>query len=142
ARQLASRARRRVQGVDKTTDTDMATQREIVDAFLAASRNGDFEGLLAMLDPDVVVLADDAAARLGGSRQLRGADAVAKAFVGRAQTARTALIDGAVGAVVAPRGRLLLVVNFRIANGKIVEINAVGDPGRLGTFDLAVLDQD
>jgi|SRR5262245_1835944 len=141
ARQLASRARRRVQGADKNADADLASQQEIVDAFLAASRNGDFEGLLAVLDPDVVVLADDAAARLGGSRELRGADAVAKAFMGRARAAQTALVDGTVGAVVAPRGRLLLVVNFTIANGKIVEINAVGDPARLGEFDLAVLDE-
>ena len=101
--------------------------------FLTASRNGDFEGLLAVLDPDVVVLADDAAARLGGSREVRGAQAVAKAFMGRAQTAQSALINGVVGAVVAPRGRLLMVVNVTIANGRIVEINAVGDPDRLQT---------
>ena len=141
ARQLASRARRRVQGVDKASDTDLASQREIVDAFLAASRNGDFEALLAVLDPDVVALADDAAVRLGGPHELRGADAVARAFMGRAQAARSALVNGAVGAVVAPRGRLLLVVSIRIVNGKIVEMNAVGDPERLGEFDLSVLDE-
>lgn len=141
ARQLASRARRRVQGADKASDTDLASQREIVDAFLAASRNGNFEGLLAVLDPDVVVTADDAAARLGGSHELRGADAVARAFVGRAQAARTVLVDGAVGAVVAPRGRLRLVVRFTIADGKIAAIDAVGDPERLSAFDLSVLDE-
>jgi RNA polymerase sigma-70 factor, ECF subfamily len=141
ARQLASRARRRVQGAEKSPDTDIASQQTIVDAFLAASRNGDFEGLLAVLDPEVVVLADDAAARIGGSRELRGAPAVARAFMGRAQTARTALIDGAVGAIVAPQGRLLMVVNFRIASGRIVEINAVADPGRLDQFDLSMLDE-
>jgi RNA polymerase sigma-70 factor, ECF subfamily len=140
ARQLASRARRRVQGAEKSPDTDIADNQRVVDAFLAASRNGDFEGLLAVLDPDVVVLSDDAAARLGGSHELRGAEAVARVFMGRAQAAHSALVDGAVGAVVAPRGRLLMVVNFTIADGKIVEINAVGDPGRLGQFDLAVLD--
>jgi RNA polymerase sigma factor (sigma-70 family) len=141
ARQLASRARRRVQGADKHRDTDISSQRTIVDAFLSASRNGDFEGLLAVLDPDVVVLADDAAARLGGSREVRGSQAVARAFMGRAQTAQSALIDGVVGAVVAPRGRLLMVVNVTIANGRIVEINAVGDPERLRNFDLSVLDE-
>jgi RNA polymerase sigma-70 factor, ECF subfamily len=141
ARQLASRARRRVQGADKHPDADISSQRTIVDAFLTASRNGDFEGLLAVLDPDVVVLADDAAARLGGSRELRGAHAVAKAFMGRAQTAQSALINGVVGAVVAPRGRLLMVVNVTIANGRIVEINAVADPAQLRDVDLAILDQ-
>lgn len=141
ARQLASRARRRVQRADKASDSDLASQQEIVDAFLAASRNGDFEGLLAVLDPDVVVLADDAAARLGGARELRGAGAVARAFMGRAQAARTALVNGAVGAVVAPRGRLLMVVRFTIADGRIAEIDAVADPERLGEFDLSVLDE-
>jgi RNA polymerase sigma-70 factor, ECF subfamily len=139
ARQLASRARRRVQGADKDLDAEIAEQQSVVDAFLAASRNGDFEALLAVLDPDVVVRADDAAARLGGSRETRGADAVAKAFMGRAQAARSARVDGAVGAVVAPRGRLLLVLGFTIANAKIVEIDAVADPERLGQFELAVL---
>jgi RNA polymerase sigma-70 factor (ECF subfamily) len=139
ARQLASRARRRVQGADKHPDVDISSQKTIIDAFLDASRKGDFEGLLAVLDPDVVVLADNAAARLGGSRELRGAQAVAKAFMGRAQAARSALIDGVVGAVVAPRGQLLMVVNFTIANGRIVEIDAVADPERLQDFDLALL---
>jgi RNA polymerase sigma-70 factor (ECF subfamily) len=141
ARQLASRARRRVQGADKDLDADVSGQRKVVDAFLAASRDGDFESLLAVLDPDVVVTADDAAARLGGSHEMRGAQAVARAFMGRAQTARSALVDGAVGAVVAPRGQLLMVVSFTIANGKIARIDAVANPERLGEFDLAVLDE-
>jgi RNA polymerase sigma factor (sigma-70 family) len=139
ARQLASRARRRVQGAGKNAEAERAADQQVVDAFLAASRNGDFEGLLAVLDPDVVVRADDAAARLGGSRETRGAEAVARAFLGRAQAARTALVDGAVGAIVAPHARLLLVVGFTIANGRIVEIDAVGDPERLQQFDLVVL---
>ncbi len=140
ARQLASRARRRVRGTDKAADADLVAQQGIVDAFLAASRDGDFEALLAVLDPDVVVRADDAAARLGGGlRELRGADAVARAFMGRARAARSALVDGAIGAIVAPRGRLLLVNRITIANGKIVEIDAVADPARLGGFDLTVL---
>jgi RNA polymerase sigma factor (sigma-70 family) len=140
ARQLASRARRRVRGTDKAADADLVAQQGIVDAFLAASRDGDFEALLAVLDPDVVVRADDAAARLGGGlRELRGADAVARAFMGRAQAARSALVDGAIGAIVAPRGRLLLVNRITIANGKIVEIDAVADPAKLGELDLAIL---
>jgi RNA polymerase sigma factor (sigma-70 family) len=139
-RQLASRARRRVRGTDKAIDADLIAQQGVVDAFLAASRDGDFEGLLAVLDPDVVVRADDAAARLGGGlRELRGADAVARAFMGRARAARSALVDGAIGAIVAPRGRLLLVNRITIVNGKIVEIDAVADPARLGGFDLAIL---
>jgi RNA polymerase sigma factor (sigma-70 family) len=140
ARQLASRARRRVQGGSRSADADRAADQQVVDAFLAASRNGDFEGLLAVLDPDVVVRADDAAARLGGSYEMRGAGAVARAFLGRAQAARSALVDGTVGAVVAPHGQLLLVVRFTIANGRIIEIDAVGNPERLEQFDLAVLD--
>jgi RNA polymerase sigma-70 factor (ECF subfamily) len=141
ARQLASRARRRVQGADKDLDADVTEQQRIVDAFLAASRNGDFEGLLAVLDPDVVVRADDAAIRLGASRETRGAQAVAKTYMGRAQTARSALMDGVVGAVVAPRGRLLLVLDFAIADGKIVGIDAVADPERLRAIDLSALDE-
>jgi RNA polymerase sigma-70 factor (ECF subfamily) len=141
ARQLASRARRRVQGADKDLDADVSGQQRVVDAFLAASRDGDFEGLLAVLDPDVVVRADDAAVRLGASRETRGAQAVAKTYMGRAQSARSALMDGVVGAVVAPRGRLLLVLDFAIANGKIVGIDAVADPERLRAIDLSALDE-
>ncbi len=141
ARQLASRARRRVQGADKDLDADVSEQQRIVDAFLAASRNGDFEGLLAVLDPDVVVRADDAAVRLGAARETRGAPAVAKTYMGRAQSARSVLLDGVVGAVVAPRGRLLLVLDFTIAEGKIVGIDAVADPERLRAIDLSVLDE-
>jgi RNA polymerase sigma-70 factor (ECF subfamily) len=141
ARQLASRARRRVQGADKDLDADVSEQQRIVDAFLAASRNGDFEGLLAVLDPDVVVRADDAAVRLGAARETRGAPAVAKTYMGRAQSARSVLLDGVVGAVVAPRGRLLLVLDFTIADDKIVGIDAVADPERLRAIDLSVLDE-
>ena len=93
-----------------------------------------------MLDPDVVFRADDAAARLGDARELRGADAVARSFLGRAQAARSALIDGALGVVVAPNGRLLLVLNVTITRGKIAAINAVADADRLGEVELSVLD--
>ena len=140
ARQLASRARRRVQGTDKVAEADVTDQKKVVDAFLAASRGGDFEALLMLLDPEVVFRADPTAVRMGGSAEIRGAAAVAKLYQGRAQTARTALVDGAVGAVVAPNGRLMLVVGFKIANGKIVGIDVVADPKRLGRFELAVLD--
>ena len=94
ARQLASRARRRVQGADATPDTDLTRRREVVRAFLAASRNGDLGALVAMLDPDVVVRADPAAVRTGAEAETRGAQAVAATFSGRARAAKLALIDG------------------------------------------------
>jgi RNA polymerase sigma factor (sigma-70 family) len=140
ARQLASRARRRVQGAERPDETELTRKRKIVDAFLAAARGSDLQGLLAVLDPDVVFRADDTAARLGDARELRGANAVARSFLGRAQAARPALIDGAVGVVVAPSGRLLLVLNVTIANGKIAAVDAVADPERLGRLELSVLE--
>jgi RNA polymerase sigma factor (sigma-70 family) len=140
ARQLASRARRRVQGADKTPDADVAGQKQVVDAFLAASRGGDFEGLLKLLDPDVVFRADLTATRMGGVAELHGAQAVAKSFNGRAQAARTALIDGAVGAMVAPDGRLMLVLRVVIAGGKIAGIEAVADRERLEALKLDVFE--
>ncbi len=138
-RQLASRARRRVQGKPAIPCEEITRQQEVVDAFLAASRNGDFEGLLAVLDPDVVMRADEAAVRLESSAELRGATAVAQAFKGRARSAHSALVNGAVGVVVAPRGQLLLVLKVTIANGKITAIEATADPERLAGFDLAIL---
>jgi RNA polymerase sigma-70 factor (ECF subfamily) len=137
-RQLASRARRRVRGAPR--DGDVAAERKIVDAFLTAAREGDFEGLLAVLDPNVVMRGDDAAAKLGGPRQMSGSHAVAKAFSGRAQEARSALMDGAVGIVVAPRGRLLLVLGLTITNGRIIAINAIADPQQLAGLELALPD--
>src|SRR5215210_1734696 len=123
ARQLASRARRRVRGATNVPDADLARQREVVDAFLAASRGGDFDSLVAVLDPDVVLRADLSAVHAVGSREVRGAPAVARRAVkGRARAARPALVNGAVGVVVAPRGRLLMVLAFTISGGKIVEI--------------------
>lgn len=138
-RQLASRARRRVQGTPAVPSEEITRQQEVVDAFLAASRNGDFEGLLAVLDPDVVMRADEAAMRLEGSAELRGATAVAQAFKGRARSAQSALVNGAVGVVVAPRGQLLLVLNVTIANGRITAIEVTADPERLAGLDLAIL---
>jgi RNA polymerase sigma-70 factor (ECF subfamily) len=140
ARQLASRARRRVQGADAAPDPNLTRQREVVDAFLAASRGGNFDALLALLDPDVVVRADRAALPPGAPAEIRGAAAVAnRAIKGGARAAQAALVDGAVGVVVAPRGRLMMVLRFTIARGKIVEIEAVADPERLRQIDLAVL---
>jgi len=140
ARQLASRARRRVRGAETAKPADLERQRAVVDAFLAASHTGNFEALLTVLDPEVVFRIDGAASPKGVSREVRGAPAVARQFSGRAQGARTALVDGAVAAIVAPRGHLFLVLNFTIRNDKIVEIEAVADPARLRQLHLAVLD--
>jgi hypothetical protein len=139
ARQLASRARRRVQGDTPESGSDLSRQRKVVDAFLAASRDGDLQGLLAVLDPDVTFRADPVATRMGGQKFLRGADEVAKTFSGRAQAARAALLDGTIGVVVAPKGRLLLVLEVAIKNDRIIDIHAVADRERLGKIDMAVL---
>jgi RNA polymerase sigma-70 factor (ECF subfamily) len=142
ARQLASRARRRVQGAGSVPDADLSQQREVVDAFLTALRGGDFEGLLAVLDPDVVVRADEAGARPGAPREVRGARVWAKQALGFSQSARfarPALVNGVVGAVLAPGGRLLRVIRFTMTRGKIVQIDVVADPARLGELDLALL---
>ena len=139
ARQLASRARRRVQGSARDAVPDVASQRRVVDAFLAAARNGDMAGLLAVLDPDVVLNADAAAARLGGVAQLRGAQAVAEGFKGKARLARPGLVDGTLGVIVAPQGRLLLVLNLVIDEGRITAIDVVADPDRLKQLDLSDL---
>ena len=140
ARQLASRARRRVRGAAAVPDADLTYQREVVDAFLAASRGGNFDALLALLDPDVVFRHDRTAVPAGASREVRGALAVARQFSGRAQGARPALVNGSVGLVVARHGRLFLVLDLTVTRGKIVEINVVADPQRLRQLDLAVLD--
>src|ERR671913_45707 len=139
ARQLASRARRRVHGSAKTSGADVASHRKVVDAFLAAARSGDMAGLLAVLDPDVVLRADRAAVRLGGVAELSGAEAVAANFKGKAQQARSALVDGALGVVVAPQGRLLLVLNLTFAGDRIALIDVVADPDRLEALDLSTL---
>jgi RNA polymerase sigma-70 factor (ECF subfamily) len=137
ARQLASRARRRVRG--GTTSSDVSSQRRVVDAFLAAARSGDIAGLLAVLDPDVVLRADRTAVRLGDVTELRGAEVVAANFKGKAQAARPALIDGALGVVVAPQGHLLLVLKLAFADGRIAAIEVVADRDRLGALDLSTL---
>jgi RNA polymerase sigma factor (sigma-70 family) len=140
ARQLASRARRRVQGATNVPDTDLTRQREVVDAFLAAARGGDFDALVAVLDPDVVLRSDLSAAHAVGSREVRGGPAVARtAAKGRARAARPALVNGTVGVVVAPRGRLLMVLAFTIRGQNIVEIDAIADPARLSRLDVVLL---
>jgi RNA polymerase sigma factor (sigma-70 family) len=138
ARQLASRARRRVQGVTPP-DADRTRQREVVDAFLAASRGGDFDALLALLDPDVVLRADSAAVIAGAPGEVVGAAAVAETFSGRARAAQPADIDGTAGAVWAQGGKPRVVFGFTIEHGKIVEIELLADPARLGELDLVIL---
>jgi len=140
ARQLASRARRRVQGAATVTDADFTRQRAVVDAFLAASRGGDFSELLALLDPDVVLRVDRAAADMGASGDIHGAEAVAGQFAGRAQVAQLALIGGAVGAVWALHGEPRVIFSFTLAHGKIVAIDLIADPERLRQLDPAILD--
>jgi RNA polymerase sigma factor (sigma-70 family) len=143
ARQLASRARRRVQGASPATDADVGRQRQVVDAFLAAARGGDFEALLAVLDPDVVFRIDRGALRPAASREIRGAPAVAEqvlSFARLARFARPALVKGAAGFVVTAPGRPLAVAGFTVARGRIVEIDLLADPGRLRELDLTVLD--
>jgi RNA polymerase sigma factor (sigma-70 family) len=139
ARQLASRARRRVRGTAPEPDVDLARQREVVDAFLAASREGDFEALVALLDPDVVLRADGPDA----PRHVRGAPAVvtqARRFARLARFARPALVNGAAGVVVAPGGRPFAVMGITVAQGRIVEIDIFADPKRVRELDLTVLD--
>ncbi len=139
ARQLASRARRRVQGVAMVPDADLNRQREVVAAFLAASRAGDFNALLTLLDPDVVLRADGEAVRAGAASEVRGAPSVAKAFSGRARAVLPALVNGAVGAVWAHSGRPRMVFGFTIRGGKIVKMEMIADPARLGQLDWVLL---
>jgi RNA polymerase sigma-70 factor (ECF subfamily) len=143
ARQLASRARRRVRGRTAVPDVDVVTQRKVVDAFIAAAREGDFEALVATLDPDVVLRVDRGTERPGASRELRGADVVASqavAFTRMAPLARPVLVNGAAGFVVERGGRPLALAGFTVAHGRIVEIDILADPGRLRDVDLSGLD--
>lgn len=144
ARQLASRARRRVRGAEASRDrAALAQQRQAVEAFLAAARDGDFEALLAVLDPEVVHRVDAVAAG-GLARVTRGAQNVARGALAGAQRGRPApvalaLVDGGVGVVLAPRGRLLRAITFVVRGGRIVEMEVLGDPTRLSQLTLAVL---
>jgi RNA polymerase sigma factor (sigma-70 family) len=143
ARQLASRARRRVRGAElPAPDPDLARQRDVVDAFFLAARGGDFDALVALLDPDVVLRSDFGARRPGASRVTRGAAAVARqALIGAIPTAHLhpALVNGAAGVVVTVRGRPFAVLAFTVTEGKIVEIDAFADPERVQRIAAAVL---
>jgi RNA polymerase sigma factor (sigma-70 family) len=142
-RQLASRARRRVRGAAPVPDADLAAQRRVVDAFFAAARDGDFDALVAVLDPDVVSRSDAGELRPDASAVVRGAREVAAralTFARLSPFVRPALINGAAGVVVAPRGEPFSVMGFTVVGGKIVEIDSIADPARLSELDLAVLD--
>lgn len=149
ARQLASRARRRVQGVHPASEADNARRAEVIDAFLAAARGGDFAALLAVLDPDVVLRVDAFALQLGAGRQaqgapqlapqMRGAAAVAEAFKGRAAAAQKALIDGVVGITWAPGGKPRVVFDIAIVDGRIAAIEVLADPEYLGELEVEIV---
>jgi RNA polymerase sigma factor (sigma-70 family) len=143
ARQLASRARRRVRASAALPDADLAGQRKVVDAFLAAARDGDLEALVAVLDPEVVVRADWGGVPAGASRMVRGARTVAEQALSWsrfARFARPALVNGAAGVVAEVGGRLLAVLGFTVRHDRIVEIDILAGPARLRRLDLAVLD--
>jgi RNA polymerase sigma-70 factor (ECF subfamily) len=140
ARQLASRARRRVQRDAAVPDTDLGRQREVVDAFFAAARHGDFDALVAVLDPEVV-LRSDGGGRPAATALIRGAAAVAGqalTFSHLSAFVRPALVNGAAGVVVAPAGRPTSVLAFTVRGGRIVEIDAIADPARLRRLGVAV----
>ena len=142
-RQLASRARRRVQGQTPTSDADLRTQRRVVDAFLAAVQNGDFEALVGVLDPEIVLRADGGAMK-GMSRVVRGAQAVmaqAATFSKIALSNQLVLVNGNIGVVSRlPNGRVLSVIGFTIAGGKVVEMDILADPDRLSRLDLSAIE--
>jgi RNA polymerase sigma factor (sigma-70 family) len=141
ARQLASRARRRVQGTPEPAGPDALRQKEIVTAFLAASRGGDFTALLEVLDPEVVVRADPAVVARGGMPALvSGAAAVAETFSGRAQAARLTLVDGLAGLVWSYRGEPQVIFSFTVTDGRITAIELRGDPDYLRDTDLTPLE--
>jgi RNA polymerase sigma-70 factor (ECF subfamily) len=143
ARQLASRARRRVREGAPAPDPDLGRQREVVNAFFAAARDGDFDALVAVLDPDVVLRSDGGAGRPDATIVVRGAEAVASralTFARLSGSERPALINGAAGVVVAPGGRPFSVLAFTVRGGRIVAIDGLADPARLRELDLPVLD--
>jgi RNA polymerase sigma-70 factor (ECF subfamily) len=144
ARQLASRARRRVKGADiPAPDPDLARQRDVVDAFFQAARGGDLDTLVGLLDPDVVLRSDFGARRPDASVVIRGAAAVARqARAFPAAQVRPALVNGAAGVVITVRGRPFAVMGFTVTEGKIVEIDAIADPERVGRIAAAVLQDE
>jgi RNA polymerase sigma-70 factor (ECF subfamily) len=138
-RQLASRARRRVQGGSTDPGGDVVERRKIVDAFLAASRDGDFQALLALLAPDVVLRADSQTVQAGAPAQVNGAAAVAETFAGRARAVRAALVDGMPGAVWAVHGEPRMVFRFALADGRISAIDMMSEPDTLAELDIETL---
>jgi RNA polymerase sigma factor (sigma-70 family) len=148
-RQLASRARRRVQGV-RESDKELPSQREVAQAFMAASRDGNLDALLTVLDPDVVLRADPVAVRTAAAREaqgapllaheVRGAADVARVFLGRAQAAQPALVDGTPGAAWAPGGHVRAVFAFKVEQGRIVEVQLIADPKTIARLDVLLLD--
>jgi RNA polymerase sigma-70 factor (ECF subfamily) len=141
SRQLASRARRRLQGTEQTAGLDLVRQRDVVDAFLRAARGGDFDALLQLLDPDVVLVPDAAAVAMGSLREMHGAVDVATALSGGARGARLAVIDGLAGFVWAPGGTTRGIVEFTVHDGRIVAITVTGDAERIAAVDLVLLDE-
>ncbi|QWF81523.1 sigma-70 family RNA polymerase sigma factor [Amycolatopsis sp. CA-230715] len=142
ARQLASRARRRVRGGEAAPEADLVRQRRVVDAFLAASRGGDFDALLALLDPDVELHADRQAGPSPAPITLRGVRDVAKGALlasPRIRVTEPALVNGSVGLVMAPRGKLFLALSFTFSEDRITAVDVIADPDRLRGLDLAVL---
>ncbi len=140
AKQLASRARRKVQGSHRPSDADPVRQRVVVDAFLAASRQGEFATLVALLDPEIVLEADAAAVSMGSPEVVLGASAVAASFSGRAQGAQPALIDGAVGMAWVAGGRTRVAWEFTIVEDKVVHIAMLAERDTLDDLDLTVLE--
>jgi RNA polymerase sigma-70 factor (ECF subfamily) len=143
AKQLASRGRRRVQGASAPSDTDHVRQREILDAFLAAARGGDFEGLLAVLHPDVILRADAGSGPIGPSQIVRGARSVAAQalrFADLAQFAHHVLVNGAPGLITAPNGYPVALFSATVRANLIVELDILADPDRLSRLDLAAID--
>jgi RNA polymerase sigma-70 factor (ECF subfamily) len=139
SRQLGSRARRRVQGAGQAPSVSISRQRAVVDAFLAASREGDFAALLALLDPDVVLRGDAAAIAAGGPARLCGAHEVAQTFCGRAREAKPALIDGEAGLVWAPGGQPRVVFALRFDGDVITRIDMIADPAHVAGLELVIL---
>ncbi|MEU5945073.1 sigma-70 family RNA polymerase sigma factor [Micromonospora sp. NPDC047465] len=136
-RQIASRARRRVQSGPPTPETDRIRQRGVVEAFLAASREGRFDDLLSLLDPHVVLRSDATAVKMGGTGEARGSSAVAAFFSGRAQAAVPAFVDGAPGAVVVVSGRTRIVISF-VVTDRIASVEVIADPDQIAALDLVI----
>jgi RNA polymerase sigma-70 factor (ECF subfamily) len=141
ARQLASRARRRLQGTAPTAELDLVRQREVVDAFLRAARGGDFDGLVRLLDPDVELRPDAAAVRMGSLRPTQGASAVATLLAGGAQSARLAIVGGVPGLVWAPRGQIRGAIEITVRDGRIVALDVTGDDERIRDLDVVLLEE-